>query len=129
MQIVTYHAAVLHKTVPLDDLNVLQCTAACQRVTGMGMSVKADLAHCLPDFLSAEDCRARNVSACERLACYQDIRSHTFILTCEHGSRLSDTGNNLIEDQKRTIFITELSDTLPESLWRYDHTAGCKDGL
>ena len=93
------------------------------------MSVKVDLAHCLTDFFSAEDSRTRNISAGQCFACYQDIRGHTLILTCEHGTCLSNTGNYLIKDQERAVLVTQLSDTFPESLWRNNDTACCEDRL
>ena len=127
MEIFSGYTAVLYQIVPLDNLNVLQCTAAGQWIAGMCVPMKADLAHRLTDLTAAEDCRAWHVPAGQPFSRHQDIRGHIFILTGKHCSRLSDSCNNLVKDQKRTKFVTQFPHTLPESRWGNNHSTGSKD--
>lgn len=70
------------------------------------------------------ECRGeREVAAGEPLGETEEIREDVFLLACKQGSRTSEAGHHLIQNQKNIGLVAELSQIPQKPFWPYSKTS------
>src|SRR5258705_13077995 len=79
---------------------------------------------CAINWLRGNCCRQRQITGRKALCDAQKIRRNALLFAGEHGPRATETGGDLINDEKNLVLLTEFRDMLEITFGHQEHP-GC----